>query len=261
MSTQMNIQVISDIHLEDKETSLLPQDIEDFIYPSSNYLIIAGDVHELKDNNSVSIFVEFMKYQSERFDMIFYVLGNHEYYYGNVKGRYEYIKDLVTSVSDNIIILNNSSYTINNIEIYGTTLWSEIPRSIRKYKGKVMENTKKVFTTVKDMNIEKYNELHYSAVKRLDEFLNNRNGKRKIVVTHHAPLVHGTIRPENKNDVYECMYVTNLSHLVSLADVWIFGHTHRKVERYHNNTLILSNPVGYKYQKTGYDNQLTIDIE
>lgn len=65
----MRIQVLSDIHLEEK--AQIPS-----ILPMSDTLFLAGDIGVLGNN----LYESFINYCSKGWDIVFYVLGNHELY-------------------------------------------------------------------------------------------------------------------------------------------------------------------------------------
>ena len=65
----MRIQVISDIHLEERQT--IPE-----VKPNAEVLFLAGDIGILGNK----LFEEFIEYVDQNWSTIFYVLGNHELY-------------------------------------------------------------------------------------------------------------------------------------------------------------------------------------
>ena len=69
----MRIQYISDIHLETRKQTA---PFKSILEPVAEYLVLAGDI----GNPITPIYEEFLKYCSDNFVTVFYVLGNHEYY-------------------------------------------------------------------------------------------------------------------------------------------------------------------------------------
>lgn len=112
-----NLQYVSDIHLERKIS-----------YPKlvrkENNLALLGDIGDpFKDN-----YTDFLSYASDRWENVFLLAGNHEYW----QAKYNYydvnekINDVVVKF-DNVLFLNNtSSSLLPNYIILGTTLWSHI---------------------------------------------------------------------------------------------------------------------------------------
>lgn len=65
-------QYMSDLHLE------VGQQYSTFDFPpTAPYLILAGDIGRLIDYDKLLLF---LTKQTSRFDAVFYVLGNHEFY-------------------------------------------------------------------------------------------------------------------------------------------------------------------------------------
>lgn len=68
----MSFQINSDLHLE------VGQQYSSFQIPASApYLVLAGDIGRLVDYDS---YLVFLKTQTEQFELISWVLGNHEFY-------------------------------------------------------------------------------------------------------------------------------------------------------------------------------------
>tara|TARA_R100001163_G_C5066416_1_gene204820 strand:+ start:2691 stop:3935 length:1245 start_codon:yes stop_codon:yes gene_type:complete len=85
------------------------------------------------------------------------------------------------------------------------------------------------------------------------------NNMKRLIVTHHAPLVQEVCNPKylglksdgsgKINRLKYCNYAfcTDLSDLIIniKPDAWVFGHTHYPVfQQYHGRTLLVNNPAG-----------------
>lgn len=124
MTGQFILQYISDLHLETQK-KILP-DIEPLI-PGMSYLILAGDIgnpyHEKYRN--------FLQINSQKFNKVFIVSGNHEYY-SNAKQQ-RTISDIDLEISklcsrfENIHYLQQKSFNLHGWTLAGCTLWSSIP--------------------------------------------------------------------------------------------------------------------------------------
>jgi len=67
------IQVVSDLHLDVNPR----RNVKYNINPSAPYLALAGDIAELKNCH---ILFPFLMEMCNKFEKVFYVMGNHEYY-------------------------------------------------------------------------------------------------------------------------------------------------------------------------------------
>lgn len=68
----MRFQMMSDLHLEVGQ-----QDSRFNIRPCAPYLILAGDIGKLQDYDSLA---QFLASQCNKFERVFLVFGNHEFY-------------------------------------------------------------------------------------------------------------------------------------------------------------------------------------
>jgi hypothetical protein len=104
-------QLYSDIHLEFYKS--FPK-----IKPTAEYLFLAGDIGIITQPN----FTNFFDYCSENWKHVFYVLGNHEYYNKKSYSKLNTMYKTLFEKYNNIHLLDNSSYELDNIKIIGSTL-------------------------------------------------------------------------------------------------------------------------------------------
>lgn len=69
------LQIASDLHLDINSTKT---NYDEIIKPSAPYLALAGDIAELKNSH---ILMPFLKNVCTKFKKVFYIMGNHEFYY------------------------------------------------------------------------------------------------------------------------------------------------------------------------------------
>ena len=98
-----------------------------------------------------------------------------------------------------------------------------------------------------------HNENQYT-LNEIDKAKND--GKDLVVITHHAPHLIGTCRPEHDGSQFSSVFATDLSHLfIEPIKTWAFGHTHHSVNKYVNGIKLVANQRGLSYEKnlTGFD--------
>jgi metallophosphoesterase superfamily enzyme len=118
-----SFQILSDLHLE------VNRQYSSFDIPvRPSRLILAGDIGRLVDYDE---YREFLRRQTERFEMVFLVLGNHEFYSTSFAAGLEKARQLEKepSLNGRLIILHQKRYDLPNshLTILGCTLWSNIP--------------------------------------------------------------------------------------------------------------------------------------
>jgi predicted phosphohydrolase len=229
-------QLYSDIHLEYQNSYPL-------IKPIEENLILAGDIGILSKPN----YKPFFDYCSNNWKKVFYVLGNHEYYYSTDEisvTRQKYIEFFKNY--DNIIFLDNSVYEYSdNLRIVGSVLWSEPKFDDRTFIDNFEHRIKKNL----GITLQKFNELHKNCV---DFMLNeiNKKDKHLLIITHFPPSQRGTLHP--KYDFFEQFYkdysAAEVVNYISENKIlsWIFGHTHYStIQKTSNDITLISNQVGY----------------
>lgn len=111
MTALQSIQYISDIHLEFLHIEAVKSIICKII-PTAPIIVLAGDIgNPFSKNNHYEKFIEEM---SKKFEKVFLISGNHEYYHNNIDMVEEKIKT-VTSKYMNVTYLQNSYEDYNNI--------------------------------------------------------------------------------------------------------------------------------------------------
>jgi predicted phosphodiesterase len=248
----MEFQIISDIHLfqnEDISTGTLVN-----IKPTAPYLLIAGDVDcPIKRPKQ---FRAFFDRTSPHFKLIFYVLGNHEYYYSSCAQELElrarkqgigpiipfkevptYIKKLLP---ENVILLHNEAYHFpdSDISIFGTPLWSNINPEAQK--------TVTDFTYIHGFTPNLYRKQHTLAVKSMITDIFENPQRKWVLLTHHCPVPY----LGSDNSVLASAYFADIQDIVELEHIAavVYGHTHGRMN---SGYKFFSNPVGYpgEYKK------------
>lgn len=227
-------QIASDLHIEAFDRNV---GHEDFISPDSDckVLILAGDIGRITKFEQIKYFLTSV---CPKFKIVVYVPGNQEYY--KVEGfplnTFEEIKNkmnLLQKDISNLLILDRDVVIIDDVCIYGTTLWSEalvqIPRFIVK---------------IPFMSTRRYNEMHFQAVYCLQKVIEYAKFKKLklLVVSHHCPSFSFI----EKKDKYSSLYASNLDYLFDKNNIhtWIFGHIHKNHDIYINGVRFVTNQRG-----------------
>lgn len=229
----IRIQYVSDIHLEKNEIPIL--------HHNGDYLVLAGDIGNPFDD----IYCEFIEEQSKKYEKVFLIAGNHEYFSHNINATNLHINMMTNSFQKkNIHFLNNSVYDItDNLRIIGSTLWSNMSHLTSLYISDFIHITSKpgVYLTIKE-----YRNMHKISkdfIKQQIDMAKNDN-KQLIVITHHAPHI-SMLGDIHKDSFNRTAYATDLSDLFIEPIIgWISGHTHQSIKTYVNGIPCVSNCYG-----------------
>ena len=213
-----SFQLASDLHIEYQNNKV---DAFDYITPSADILILAGDIGSLYKIDQLTDFLESL---AESFKYILYVPGNNEYYTCNgytplpmdvLETRLYDLQDTIK----NLYIINQNSVIINDICIVGCTLWSKpeckVPPFIVRING---------------LNTYKYKEKYYNDlnyIKKIIKYSQEKNYKL-IVVTHYVPTYKVLQNNRTKRQNFVSLYASHLDYLLdkNMVDIWIAGHIH-----------------------------------
>lgn len=216
------VQIVSDLHIEFNDNED-PNPLE-YITPSSEILILAGDIGSLYKFNQLLVFLQKL---SKLFEVILYVPGNHEWYcipdhdpltLPTLENRLNKISERIK----NLHILNRSSVRINNVCIAGATLWSNpecpVPPFIVRING---------------MKTKEYKEQHLTDLNYIKEMIRycDKNKLKLIIVTHHPPTKK-VLTIAKKRKKFDSLYATDLEYLLDRNNVhtWICGHVHKNFD-------------------------------
>lgn len=207
-------------------------------------LLIAGDLAEKKymDNH-----IQLLKKICKKFKFVLFVEGNHENYEWNMTNKYNYSK-----IAKNFIFLDNNYFEIENIIIYGGTLWCNlnelspldqfnISQMISDFRIININDTDK-------MSIEYMTNLYNKFIEGLIETqlkADNEN-KQLIILSHFAPSIK-SVTPGYENSALNPYFCNNLDDLIKSSNIHtlVHGHVHSSHDYMINNTKILCNPRGY----------------
>jgi len=266
-SKKITIQVFSDIHIE--LWNKLPE-----IPIKAKYLFLAGDICTLRH----PLFYKFFDYCSKRWEKVFYVPGNHEFYdtqknYNELDFEY---KLKLNQRYKNIFYLNDEIAPLNDsINVYGSVFWTNPTfNSTNEAKHFINDyNTIRYFNKnsmrVDNWNLTYVRKLSDNAFLNLNNHLNETN-KETIIMTHFPPFRTGSSNPnfDNENPIIKSYFTWPDETLDKLnllnVPIWISGHTHWSFNFDKFGTKFISNQIGYsediKYSGVNEDGIYEIDI-
>ncbi|KAK8204314.1 hypothetical protein M8818_005159 [Zalaria obscura] len=258
----LDFQILSDLHLE------LASQHEDYDFGvSAPYLILAGDIGRLINHDA---YLSFLRRQSARYDHVYLVLGNHEFYGSSYREGLARAESLTNdpSLNGKVTLLHRQSADVHHprqpsappVTILGCTLWSHIPETDAEIvRGKVKD-----YKNIDGWTVAEHNRAHSEDLTWLRETLARAkgadysadiagSGRRTIVVTHHAPIKAGASSPRHADNSWTSAFATDLPELLCSEAAalvrhihwWIFGHTHYSTEFIQNGIRVVSNQRGY----------------
>jgi predicted phosphohydrolase len=221
----IEIQYVSDLH--DKYPD---------IQPKCKYLALLGDIGNPFSNS----YKKFIRDMSLRFEKVFIISGNHEYYCHTIRGTDKEIEELCDSLP-NCIYFNNKSIYMDKFLIVGTTLWSDIDDHTISY----MNDFKYIYETPTTLlRPETYRQKFTDAV----DFIKIQIEKKlpTIILTHHAP--HLCMNGKYKSTPFCSGFSSPLTYLNQKhgnIKCWLSGHTHQNIDEIKDGIILSANCLGY----------------
>ena len=244
----LRVRVFSDLHYNRRNFDLPPI--------TADLVVLAGDIH-----CGAKGVIEAKK----RFSAcpVIYVPGNHEYYYHDFLRVVDEMRR--EAHGSNVHILERESIEFDGVTFFGCTLWSdfkltgrlaEAKRSWRTESSQIWYNREdQAFTP--ELAIE----IHRLSLQALRQARAGSPG-RFVVVTHHAPSQRSLTAAQLQKPSAGA-YGSDCEALIAelKPEVWIHGHTHYCVSYRLDQTLVLSNPLGYEKEKnTAFDPTLVLEL-
>lgn len=251
--SELIFQLFSDIHLEIIKSNKLDMIMENnipLIRPKAPILILDGDIGKLSEDK----FKEFIKYCSDNWVHVLYVLGNHEYYsshsYEVMNSRY---REFFASFP-NVHLLDNSSIEINGYIFYGFTAWTEPLFSNASVASQYINDYNFIKGKGgKKITIEEIRDLSIEGITKFKEFITSTESTNIIVITHFPPLREGTSDPSYSGNMLNGYFTwdnllkqNNIGmRYASKIKCWCSGHTHWSYDFIRNGVRFIANQIGY----------------
>jgi Icc-related predicted phosphoesterase len=234
----VRVQYCSDLHLEFEQNSnyLTTNPIN----ICGDILILAGDIVPLHDeylNNS------FFRFISKKYKQVFWVPGNHEFYYNNIS---DYNSSFNIQLLKNLSLVNNVVVQYEGIRFIFSTLWSRISKKNEKIIERGVSDFECINNNNKKFKVSDFNKLHNESISFIRQSLKGDKVKT-IVVTHHLPSALCDSPVHNTSPIREA-FCADLTDYIeeSNANFWIYGHSHyNQKPLFVGNTIMLTNQLGY----------------
>lgn len=237
-------QYVSDTHIDLRKT---PFEIE----KHGDVLLLAGDI----GNPYEPSYEAFLKTVSDKFEMVYVIAGNHEYYGYSFKDTEMQLRS-VCNRFENVCYLQCDEDEYDGVRILGCTLWSDLEDRLITKMNDFYCIFKDGYVRVRPSDIRT---IHKTHVEWLDYQLSKDDTTPTIVITHHAP----DMRMNGKfcGGPLQTAFATDLPHLLRKPVVaWINGHTHQNLTIHVNGIPCVANCVGYEGEGVDYNPQALVDV-
>jgi predicted MPP superfamily phosphohydrolase len=244
----MKIKYFSDLHLEFLN-NLNSNWIKSIIKLDADILILAGDIGYPSSKSYKNLLLEI----NAMFERVYLITGNHEYYSNkSIEENNQIIRDIIKNNNlSNIKLLLNDFDDYKGYRFIGSTLWSKIVNPLYLITD---------FDYIKDISIEKYNNLHKESVYFIEKTL-SQTKLPVIMITHHLPSYTLNDPKYETYSHYNQCFSSEIDYLIAKpVVVWFYGHTHTPSLKEINGVKMCCNPIGYPDEQTKPDFNCIIEL-
>jgi len=235
----IKIQYASDLHIEFPENKEFLK--ENPLKPTGDILVLAGDIVPF---SAMGKHKDFFSSMANDFETIYWIPGNHEYYYGDLAERTGTLNEKLRS---NLFLVNNTSVVHMGVRLIFSTLWSKISPSYQWQIEKRLNDFHLIKNKGYRLSAERYNQLHVESLSFINQVLEDEKDEKTAVFTHHAPTFMNY--PElYKGDILNEAFAIELYDMIvtSNIDSWVYGHLHSNTPEFTiGKTKLLTNQLGY----------------
>lgn len=236
---KFRIQYASDLHLEFPHNSKFIK--ENPLQPVGDILVLAGDIVPFAIMNQHD---DFFNYIADNFEHTYWLPGNHEYYHFDIT---EKSGVLVECIKNNVTLVNNTSVVHDGVNILFSTLWSQISIANQWQIERNLNDFHQIKHNGSHFNSEHYNALHQKSLDFIKQTVNQSNGEKMVVFSHHCPTFLN-YPPKFKGDLLNEAFATELYGFIETSNIayWGYGHHHYNTPDFFiGNTRLVTNQLGY----------------
>lgn len=240
----MRIQYASDLHLEFGDNSKWLKDNP--LIPSADILVLTGDIGYLDDANYKTH--PFWDWASENYKQVIVIPGNHELYkFFDINEIHEGwsldIRPNVKAFYNSVIHLDEETHLI------ASTLWAYVPPAEEYLTERCVSDFKRIRNGEYRLSAQRFNEEHLKCRAFIEKAVAESKASKIIVATHHVPSFE-LMSQEFKNSSINGAFTVELRNFIknSPINIWIYGHSHRNIDKIIGNTQCISNQLGYVFQ-------------
>lgn len=247
----MRIHILSDLHNEFEPYS--PADVK------ADVVVLAGDIHSRGRSAQWAL---------AHFDgPIVLVAGNHEYYNASLEKVETMLRAAAASSGGRLHYLQRDCVEIDGVRFLGATGWTDYtlddsPAHAMHACQQMMFDHRRI-RVGRNYRLWSPMDAQRQAVETrlwLERQLATPHAGKTVMVTHHAPIPR-SLDPTRAPSSINAGYANTWEHLfgpqLALA---IHGHTHHAVDYTFRGTRVVSNPLGYPGEGTGFNPRLIVEV-
>ena len=238
----MKIQYASDLHLEFHENWQTLKQEEEPLDVCGEILVLAGDIGYLGDDNYTTH--PFWDWASNNFKQVIVALGNHEFYkFYDLSSMPD---GLIGEIRPNVHYYYNAVVHIGNIDFIISTLWGHVDLKDAYATEQCVTDFRRIVYGEDILTFADFNREHQRCLGFIKKSVAESVAEHKIVVTHHVPSFQ-LMAQEFQGSRINGAFTVELADYIATSgiDYWIYGHSHRNIDKTIGTTRCVCNQFGY----------------
>lgn len=203
----------------------------------ARYLILAGDI----GNPQFANYRWFLADCAAKFEKVFVITGNHEYYGSTFSQTDVRCREICASL-ENVVFLQNECYHFDDsdISLFGATFWT----LIEPWHKHAVEFTISDYSKIQDISTSHVSALWRESCTALGDALERNPDRQWVVVSHHLPQ-RSLLDKKFKHHPASCAFASDVPQAKDKRiRAWVYGHTHIP----HESGKFHCAPTGYPFE-------------
>ena len=186
------------------------------------------------------------------YQQVIVVPGNHEFYKGFDLGTLEDGFDL--EIRPNVHAYYNKVVRIEDVDFIVSTLWSKIELKNAYYTERCITDFHRIVYKGERFNFSDFNQEHERCASFIKRAVEESDARKKVVVTHHVPSFELNSKDFEGSELNGA-FTVEMGNYIANADIdyWIYGHSHRNIDKIIGDTRCVSNQLGYTFHNEHKD--------
>jgi len=244
----LKIQYASDLHLEFAENWRYLK--ENPLEVTGDILVLAGDIGYLGNDNYCKHPI--WDWASENYQQVIACMGNHEFY------KYFDVHSLgdgyTMEIRPNVHSYYNAVVHIQDVNIIVSTLWASIPPENAYQTEYGVADFHRIMYNGRLLTAADFNQEHERCKQFIMDAVAKSKANKKVVVTHHVPSFQLS-SPDFEGSPINGAFTVEMGDYIEQSgiDCWIYGHSHRNIDKQIGQTMCVSNQLGYVFHQENKD--------
>jgi hypothetical protein len=159
----------------------------------------------------------------------------------------------VGEIRKNVHYYYNKVVRIDNVDFILSTLWSHIDEKDAPYCEQCVTDFRRIMYGSRVLTYHEFNYEHERCLAFIKTSVANSDAKYKIVISHHVPS-YQLCASESAGSSLNGAFTVELEDYIKASgiDYWIYGHSHRNINKVIGKTHCVCNQLGYVFANEHY---------